>query len=136
MMHEEIKAQEPRVQVTISANEAIRVLAEIFVLNIAYRTACFSGNALLCHPPCISVIIFTDLSVIISASDHHMHFPGGISKWFPFRECFSILVSDQAFTILQSSYLPKKGSTNRKFSYISLFTPYLLLINIVLILGA
>lgn len=46
MMHEEIKAQEPRVQDTISANEALRALAEIYVLHTAYRTACFSGNAL------------------------------------------------------------------------------------------
>lgn len=84
MMHGEIKAQEPRVQVTISANEALRVLAEIYVLSVAYRTTCFSGNALQCHPPCISVIIFTDLLVIISASHYHTCFPGGIPKRFPF----------------------------------------------------
>lgn len=100
MMHEEIKAQEPRVQVTISANEALRVLAEIYVLNIAYRTACFSGNALQCPPPGISLITFRDSLVLISTSDHHMCFPGGIPRWGPFLECFSILLSDQAFTTL------------------------------------
>lgn len=120
MIHEEIKAQESRVQVTISANEALRVLAEIYVLNVADRTACFSGNALQCHPPCISVTIFTDLLVIISANDHHLCSPGGIPKCFPFLEYFSILLSDQAFTVLQSSYLPEKGSTNTVFLHITL----------------
>lgn len=132
MMHGEIKAQGPRVQVAISANEALRVLAEIYVLRIAYRTACFSGNALQCHPPCISVIIFTDLLVIISASHHHMCFPGGTPKHFPFLECFSILHSDQGFTILQSLCLPEKGSTNMQFSYTPLSTLYFLLIHTVL----
>lgn len=66
------KGTRPRAQVTINRTEAITVLTDMYLLDIAYRTAFFSGNALKCNPPCILVTIFTGLSVIISATDHHI----------------------------------------------------------------